>query len=75
MLIFNDKTAAKRLYLRPRILCWFGASAYFVLLGSGGAHAGEAKPSSPVEWERTVEAAKKEGKVVVSVPASPCGER
>jgi iron(III) transport system substrate-binding protein len=33
-------------------------------------HAGEAKTSSPVEWEKTLEAAKKEGKVVVSVPVS-----
>lgn len=35
-----------------------------------GAHAGEAKPPPAGEWERTVEAAKKEGKVVVSIPAS-----
>ena len=40
------------------------------MLGVGGLHAAEAKPSSPVEWEKTVEAAKKEGKVVVSIPAS-----
>ncbi len=33
-------------------------------------HAGEAKLSGTVEWERTVEAAKKESKVVVSIPAS-----
>ena len=32
--------------------------------------AGEAKPTAAVEWERTVEAARKEGKVVVSVPVS-----
>ena len=59
MSIFSDKTVAKELHLRPRILRWLSASAYFVLLGTGGLHAGEAKPSSPVEWERTVEAAKK----------------
>src|SRR5262245_41904629 len=70
MLIFNHKTVAKKFYLRSKILRWLGASAYFVLLGMGGLHAGESKPSSPVEWERTVEAAKKDGKVVVSVPAS-----
>ena len=29
-----------------------------------------AKPAWQVEWERTVELAKKEGKVVVSIPAS-----
>jgi iron(III) transport system substrate-binding protein len=40
------------------------------MLGARGLHAGEAKPSSPLEWERTVEAAKKEGKVIVSIPVS-----
>jgi iron(III) transport system substrate-binding protein len=44
--------------------------AYFALFGAGGLHASEVKPSSAVEWERTVEAAKKEGKVVVSIPVS-----
>lgn len=44
--------------------------AYFALFGAGGSHAAEAKPSWAVEWERTVEAAKREGKVVVSIPAS-----
>src|SRR5437016_13403319 len=29
-----------------------------------------AKPNSQVEWEKTLEAAKREGKVVVSVPTS-----
>jgi ABC-type Fe3+ transport system substrate-binding protein len=57
-------------YLRSKIFLWFGGLAYFALLGAGTLHAGEAKPSSPAEWERTVEAAKKEGKVVVSIPAS-----
>jgi ABC-type Fe3+ transport system substrate-binding protein len=57
-------------YLRSKIFLWFGGLAYFALLGAGALHAGEAKPSSPAEWERTVEAAKKEGKVVVSIPAS-----
>ena len=57
-------------YLRLKIVAWLGGLAYFALLGAGGLHAGEAKPSSAVEWERTVEAAKREGKVVVSVPAS-----
>ncbi|HEY1373110.1 MAG TPA: substrate-binding domain-containing protein, partial [Candidatus Binatia bacterium] len=33
-------------------------------------YAGEAKPAASGDWEKTVEAAKKEGKVVVSVPAS-----
>ena len=57
-------------YLRLKIVLWLGALAYFALLGAGGLHAGEAKPSPAVEWERTVEAAKKDGKVVVSIPAS-----
>ena len=70
MWILNDKAVARKLYLRSRIFGLLSGSTYFVLLGTGGLHAGEAKPSPPVEWERTVEAAKKEGKVVVSVPAS-----
>ena len=32
--------------------------------------AADAKAPSPFEWDKTIEAAKKEGKVVVSVPAS-----
>jgi iron(III) transport system substrate-binding protein len=57
-------------YLGLKIVLWLSGLAYFALLGAGELHAGEAKPSAPVEWEGTVEAAKKEGKVVVSVPAS-----
>src|ERR1700747_3453222 len=57
-------------YLGLKIVRWFGALAFFALLGTGGWQAGEAKPSPAGEWERTVEAAKKEGKVVVSIPAS-----
>jgi ABC-type Fe3+ transport system substrate-binding protein len=67
---FNDKAGARKLYLRLKIFLWLGGLAYFALLGAGRLHAGEAKPSSPVEWEKTVEAAKREGKVVVSIPAS-----
>jgi ABC-type Fe3+ transport system substrate-binding protein len=69
-LILNDKARARKLHLRLKIFLSVGAVAYFALLGAGGLHAGEAKPSSPVEWEKTVEAAKKEGRVVVSIPAS-----
>ena len=65
MSIFNDKGGARKLYLRLKIFLWPGGVAYFALLGAGGLHAAEAKPSSPVEWEKTVEAAKKEGRVVV----------
>src|SRR4030095_4048625 len=70
MWIFNNKAVAAKLHLRSKIFRWLTGSAYVVLLGAGGLHAGEAKPSSAGEWERTVEAAKKEGKVVVSVPVS-----
>ena len=69
MWIFNGKARTRTSCLQLNIFLWF-VLAYFPLLGTGGLHAGEAKPSSPVEWERTLEAAKKEGKVVVSVPAS-----
>jgi iron(III) transport system substrate-binding protein len=53
-----------------KIFASVSAMAYFALLGVQGLHAGEAKPTAPVEWEKTVEAAKKEGRVVVSIPAS-----
>jgi ABC-type Fe3+ transport system substrate-binding protein len=58
------------MYLRLKIFLWLGALAYFALFGAGRLHAAEAKPSPASEWERTVDAAKKEGKVVVSIPAS-----
>src|SRR5215813_5841495 len=64
------KARTRTLCLQSNFFLWFVVLAYFPLLGTAGLHAGEAKPSLPVEWERTLEAAKKEGKVVVSVPAS-----
>ena len=67
---FDDKAGAECSIFDQKSSLWLGGLAYFALLGAGGLHAGEAKPSSAVEWERTVEAAKREGKVVVSVPAS-----
>lgn len=70
MPIFNDRAGATKLYLRFKIFLWLGGLACFLLVGAGGLHAGEAKPAAAVEWERTVEAAKKEGKVVVSIPVS-----
>src|SRR5919109_1923349 len=70
MWIFNDSARAGKLQLRSQIFLWLIVLAYFALVGAGGLHAGEVKPSSPVEWEKTVEAAKREGKVVVSIPAS-----
>jgi iron(III) transport system substrate-binding protein len=60
----------QKLSLRLKIFLALGALACFALLGAAGSHAGEAKPPAAGEWERTVEAAKKEGKVVVSIPAS-----
>jgi iron(III) transport system substrate-binding protein len=51
------------------ILC-LGWLAYSFTLGPRQLYAGEAKGPSAAEWERTVEAGKKEGKVVVSIPVS-----
>jgi iron(III) transport system substrate-binding protein len=33
-------------------------------------HAGEARPARPAEWDKTLEAAKKEGKIVIAIPPS-----
>lgn len=70
MPILNDRAGATELSLGLKIFLWLGVLACLVSFGAGGLHAGEAKLSSPVEWEKTVEAAKKEGRVVVSIPAS-----
>ena len=70
MWIASDKAGAREFLIRSKIFLWLGGLAYFAMLGAAELHAGEAKPSSPAEWERTVEAAKREGKVVVSIPAS-----
>jgi ABC-type Fe3+ transport system substrate-binding protein len=43
---------------------------YGILLLPGSVRGQTAKPAPPSEWEKTIELAKKEGKVVVSVPAS-----
>ncbi|HME60179.1 MAG TPA: extracellular solute-binding protein [Candidatus Binatia bacterium] len=50
-------------FFNVRIIVLIGA----IVLASGAASAQSAKPG---EWEKTVELAKKEGKVVVSIPAS-----
>src|SRR5262249_9914718 len=70
MWIFNDKARRRTSCLQLNIFLWVLVLAYSAWLGRGGLHAGEAKPSSPVEWKRTLEAAKKDEKVVFSVPAS-----
>ena len=41
-----------------------------VLIFSSVAHAQTTKPGWQTDWEKTIELAKKEGKVVVSIPAS-----
>jgi iron(III) transport system substrate-binding protein len=70
MAILNDKAGTKRFYLWSRICPSLATLAYFAWFGAAGLHAGDAKPAPRGEWERTVEAAKKEGKVVISIPAS-----
>jgi iron(III) transport system substrate-binding protein len=67
---FTDKAGAKNYTKGLRSFLWLGGLACLAMFGAPGLHAGEAKPSSAIEWERTVEAAKKEGKVVVSIPVS-----
>src|SRR5258706_3723155 len=66
---FHHKAGARELYLRVKIFLCLGGLAAFALLGAGGARAGEAKPPSTLDWEKSVDAAKKEGKVIVSIPA------
>jgi iron(III) transport system substrate-binding protein len=67
--IFNDKAGLSMMFSR-KILPPLCAFAFIGSLGAGRLHAAETKPSAAGEWERTVEAAKREGKVVVSIPAS-----
>jgi len=42
----------------------------WVLFAPGLGFAQGAKPAWQIEWEQTIEAAKKEGKVVISIPSS-----
>lgn len=62
-----EKIADARIGFRPALLgftlCCFVAQTF-------GVHAQTAKPAWQSEWDRTIELAKKEGKVVVSLPAS-----
>ena len=53
---------------RRNILILF--AAWLALANAGALSAGEAKAPSQTEWEKTVEAAKKEGKLVAGIPAS-----
>ena len=70
MSISHHRAGATKVYLPCKIYLCLGGLAYFVFLAAGGLHAGEANPSPAIDWERTLAAAKKEGKVVVSIPAS-----
>ncbi len=62
--------------IRQRLLLWYLAIVLnltlglFALLGIGDLSAGEATPSWRLEWEKTLEAAKKDGKLVAGIPAS-----
>ncbi len=53
-------------YFCPQLIRYLFVVALAPMLG----FAGEARPPSAVEWEKTVEAAKKEGKLVAAIPAS-----
>jgi iron(III) transport system substrate-binding protein len=53
-----------------RTFVWAGWLVYCALFAAEKSRAGETKSPPASEWERTVEAAKKEGKVVVSIPVS-----
>src|SRR5262249_28610875 len=41
-----------------------------ICMGAGAALAAETRPR-PAEWDKTVEAAKKEGKIVIGIPPAP----
>jgi iron(III) transport system substrate-binding protein len=69
-MVFNDKKDVRRMQLRAKILLWLVGLAFLALLVSDVLYAAEAKPPPAGDWEKTVAAAKKEGKVVVSVPVS-----
>ena len=48
----------------------FALTIIIVSLITTPSFSGEARPPSSAEWEKTVEAAKKEGKLVAALPAS-----
>jgi len=57
-------------HINLRFLNLFVGIVWFAFVCSGVSFAGEAKPARPAEWERTLEAAKKEGKIVIGIPPS-----
>jgi iron(III) transport system substrate-binding protein len=52
-----------------KLLVLIGAVGCLALAGVNSLFAAEPKPTVSGDWEKTVEAAKKEGKVIVSIPA------
>jgi ABC-type Fe3+ transport system substrate-binding protein len=50
-------------------MVWLIGIFAFAAIGSTGV-AGEPKPAPPAEWGRTLDAAKKEGKIVIGIPPS-----
>ena len=50
---------------------WFLLVGALFLAGLTGTASGQTSQSRPADWEKIVEAAKKEGKVVASIPPSP----
>jgi iron(III) transport system substrate-binding protein len=63
-------TGAVTSYLAVRIAASIVILVSVAIPEIAAVHAAETRSAAPSEWDKTVEAAKKEGKVVVSVPAS-----
>src|SRR5258705_5839793 len=49
---------------------FFSAALFSILLFASAANGQQDKTAGPVEWDKLLDAAKKEGKVTVSFPAS-----
>ena len=52
---------------------WFGTLVGLILLAlihGGPVIAGEAKPARSVDWDKAIEAARREGKIVIAIPPS-----
>lgn len=54
----------QRVLILTSLICWT------ILNAAAGLRAAESKPTWQIEWDKTVEAAKKEGKVVAALPNS-----
>jgi len=55
--------------MRGKLFGFIVAIIAFICIGVNGTFAAEAR--RPAEWERTLEAAKKEGKIVLAIPPAP----